>query len=425
MRVVHFNSVDCGGAGNSALRLIMSMDKYDIKSQLIVGYKTTKYNFVIQYSKNNFEKILSRIQRYLKKIYFKLRYVNRENVPFSFGLFGVNAKKIDCIYSADIIHLHWINDDFISLNDLAYLCKLNKIIIWTVHDSWAFTGGCHVRYGCDKFICECGECPMLHSKNAKDITWLTLKRKQRKLKNNNIIFIVPSKWMMNSITKSSLFKNNKCYHIPNAINENIYKEIGEERVEKILDYTKDKKLYHILFGASSTKIPFKGFSYLIEMLEIIDKNDSQLKENLIIHFIGEENDNNDILNRFHTKFWGYISDENEMAALYNLADIYVYPSIDDNLPNMVMESMACGTPVVAFNTGGIPEMVEHKYNGYIATQKDSSSLLDGIYWIINNNDNNILGDRCRKKVMNKYSQKVISELYYDIYKEVKEKKENV
>lgn len=419
MRVVHISTSISESSANTKLH--KALLKSGIDSNVLVFSHSGEIDHVYDLNltevrTNLYEKIENR----LKKIVVKKRKADAQiykDLPFSFGDVGMDLHKIKLIKSADIIHLHWICG-FLSLKTIQKLLRLGKPVVWTCHDSWPFTGGCHVRYGCKRFEQNCGMCRMFEVKKERDASYYVLKEKKRRWRGNHIVFVAPSRWMEENIKASTLFQKNRVICIPNAIDTDIFAPISEEKIEQTLGYKRQKDKIHILFGAGDAKLPFKGYQYLLEVLKKLAERNSIYLKNIVVHIIGAEKDESGILSKFESKFWGYIKGQDKMVCLYNLADIFIYPSIDDNLPNMVMESLACETPVVAFETGGIPDMIVHKENGFLASYKDTDDLLNGILWVIENNTDNILGENARRRILAQYSEKVIAERHIELYRDL-------
>lgn len=325
--------------------------------------------------------------------------------PFATGNTGYSLINHPLVQEADIIHIHWIRN-ILSISGIGELVKKGKKIVWTCHDSWAFTGGCYVRYGCTKYCRECGECPELYSNKRKDLSYKVLKKKRKHWANNDMTFIAPSDWMKRNIQESHLFNKNKVYVIPNALDTDIYYRKKYEKENKI----------NLLFGAADAKVYYKGFEYLVQLLKKMMDQDADATQKYCLNFVGTDKIDNPILNLFECKFWGRIAKQKEMAEIYSKTDAFICPTLDDNLPGMVMESMACETPVVAFATGGVPEMIEHKVNGYIAEYKNAEDLLNGLEWILQNNREGIVGRKAREKVLSEYSFDTISNQHIELYK---------
>lgn len=335
-------------------------------------------------------------------------YPNKMNVPFSFGAMGLDVSKMDIVQRADILHLHWINGQFLAYQDIAKLGKLGKPIVWTFHDSWPMTGGCHVRYGCMGFAKQCGNCPELSSAEQCDISNRIIKNKKKYYPIAGITTVAPSRWMDENIRKSYLFSESKHAQIGNPLDLDIFKptSITQKKNDKIV----------ILFGANGVMdLEYKGYQYFVEAMSYLKKKYSILGEKIQIDIFGTEITNYPGLEAYKCKALGYIKSDEEMAEAYSNADIYAFPSLDDNLPGTVMECLACKTPVVCFNTCGIPEMVQHKINGYVAEFKNAHDFAEGIMWVMQNNHNNCLGSNGRNYILENFNLKKIGEKYKELY----------
>lgn len=337
-------------------------------------------------------------------------------MPFSSGVGGLDIREHSVIRDADIIHLHWICY-FQSIKTIKKLIALGKPIVWTCHDSWPFTGGCHVRLGCENFTGNCGKCPILHSKGKHDLSWHILKKKKKAWRGNQIYFIAPSRWMQENISKSALFSGNVCRVIANPIDTEIFRPLDYAETESRTGYKKDGEKLHLLFGAHAVDIPYKGLSCLLKALEKLWEEQPELAGQVVLHMIGGSQGKDVILQKYECHYWGFVDDVHKMAAIYNIADIYVLPSLDDNLPTMIMESLSCETPVVAFDTGGITDMLEHKRNGYVAAYGDAKELEEGILWVHQNNSGNSLGKYGRETVKEKYDSDKIARQHIAFYEE--------
>lgn len=411
MKVVHLSTTVSDASANT--RLHRALLREGINSKIITLAHTATCSEILDIERTLLDKIISHI-RLIKEGVNRKQDKSIEGYPFSYGENGINLKRNDDLLAADIIHLHWICNE-LSINDLKKIIELKKPIVWTCHDSWAFTGGCHVRGGCQRYQQNCGMCKMLGSVSKRDNSTKILKRKKREWNKNAIVFIAPSNWMKDSISKSSLFYDNRVEVIPNALELNVYHPMDEKELFEIVKTKIKNDKINILFGALDVNIPYKGFSYLIELLERLEQLDNEKKDKICLHVVGEGNINHPVLNRYDCKFWGYVREPRKMAAIYNLADVLLYPSTEDNLPGVVMESLACGTPVVAFNTGGISDMVEHKINGYIVEKRNAEDLLRGLLWVLENNYDNILGVNGVRKVQAEFDSKVVAEKHIALY----------
>lgn len=419
MKVVHLSTSVSRASAN--FRLHHALLAQGVESSILVQGKSLEEE-TIYYAKKDIKR---KLQDKTRGRFFRL-FLRRwdklpADIPFSHGQTGTDVSNYPLIQQADIIHLHWVCN-YLSIGTIRKLIATGKPIVWTCHDSWPFTGGCHVWLwrDCKRYAGECGKCPLLPHQRKIDITKYVYMSKKKHWRKNQITFIAPSNWMKNNINQSSLFSKNRCEVIPNTINLEIFSPLSEEEIQRRCEYKKEKGKMHLLFGAESVNTPYKGFQYLLEILEKLLEKEPEFARNTVLHIIGEGENKAPVLQSYECHYWGFIRDEQKMAAIYNIADVYVYPSIDDNLPNMIMESLACGTPVAAFDTGGITDLVEHKQSGYIAEYKNAGQLMEGILWIARNNPQNCLGKNGRNKAEKEYNPERIAREHIRLYESLLE-----
>jgi glycosyltransferase involved in cell wall biosynthesis len=365
-------------------------------------------------SKNLFSKFFAALGIILERITAKL-FTKNVPIPFSFPVWGNDISGHQLVKSADIIHLHWINHAFLRPQDIAKLSGLNKPIVWTFHDSNAFTGGCHVRYDCDHFMKECGNCPILKYQGPDDSSHQIWKKKENAYSKLDITIIAPSRWMVESVKKSSIFGSANVVNIPNTLDTDVFKPTAklEARAKLGLDPGK----FILMSGfMPSRKDLHKGTPYLIEAIDLFIKNHEVSTDSVELLVFGNRDEKNVPEFSIPTTFLGTISDDEKLALCYSAADVFLAPSLEDNLPNTVMESLACGTPLAAFTTGGIPDMVKHKYNGYLAEYRSSADLAAGIAWIYNYPDKAELNLNARQTIEDYFSEWTIAEKHIELYK---------
>jgi len=415
MRIAHLNSSNIhGGSGRAAYRIHKSLKEVGLDSRMFVLREFSPDLDVKVVSDKWVGKFLKKVRpRYEKQILNKYR--SREKKIFSIASKGINVTKEKIIRDSDIINLHWINRGFLSLKSIEQIGKLNKPIVWTLHDMWAFTGGCHYSGGCSRYKDRCGECPILNSNKFRDLSWKILSRKMKVFKELNLTILTPSNWLADCVKSSFLFKDCTIKVIPNPIDINVFKPIGKEKAREILNLSNNK--YLVLFGVSSkANIKRKGVNYLIEALLIISHKFPELSEKIELLVFGIPYSEKIENIPFKTHFLGALHDDFTIDLCYNAADVFVLPSIEDNLPNTVIESLACGTPVVGFNVGGIPDMLTHKRNGYLADYKSSEDIARGIKWILEDKSRlSRLSKNAREKVLKNYTYEIIGEKYLKLY----------
>lgn len=420
MKVVHINKSDAGGgAAVAALRIHRALLRSGVDSHMLVQEK--KRNEIneeqagvgLTYNARNFMRfVIERIAFLPSEKESSLRYY------FSLANTGQSIVDNKTILEADIIHIHWINQGFLSLKNLDELFKLGKPIVWTLHDMWPFTGGCHYAGSCMEFNEHCGYCPFLRTPSKNDLSAKIFQEKKNIYSNANINIVTCSKWLRTLASESSLLRNCNIYNIANPIDTAFYKKLDKQQCRVDLQLPTDKKL--ILFGAANLLDIRKGFRYLIEALQIMKDNFPNISEKIELVVFGKLN--NYVRKRlsFKVHAFNFVSDPSQLVKIYNAADAFVLPSLQDNLPNTVVESMSCGTPVVGFHIGGVPEMVQHEKNGYLAEVKNSLSLANGLYQTLFFNNADEMSAAARQNATQLYSETTVAQQYINVYKKALE-----
>ena len=401
-----------GGASRSSYRIFKALEKIGFPSKMLVQYKSSMESSIIT-SETSYQKILGKIRTRLDL--FPLRkYKNFSNTPWSIGWLPHNISKRILKINPDIVNLNWVGRGFLPIAELP---KIKYPIIWTFHDMWAFTGGCHYAFDCKKYEKSCGQCPQLDSNNENDISRKIWEKKKKLWKNTNLTIVSPSRWLADCAKESSLFKNLRIEVIPYTIDTEIFKPVDKYAARYILNIPKDKRI--ILFGGlSATSDKRKGFQYLIPALKKLE--DYGINKDSEILIFGASKPKEDIETKFHTNYLGFINDDITLSIIYSAADVFVMPSIQDNFPNTVLESLSCGTPVVSFGIGGNLDMINHRENGYLAKPFEIEDLANGIKWILSE-DNNIaknLGVSARQKVEKEYNINKVTSMYLNLFGEL-------
>ena len=416
MKIAQLSENDIqGGAAKAAYRINEALNGLSAESTMVVHNKSSDSKVVETVAKTNFQKVLAKIRPTYDKLPLKMFYRNREDVPFSVAKAGTNIVKNDLVKQSDIIDLHWIVGGFLSLGSLDKLSNLDKPIVWTLHDQWAFTGGCHYSGECSKYEESCGSCPLLGSRRENDITRKIWKKKRKIYRDLNLTIVSPSKWLANLARESSLLEEKNVKVVPNTLPADIFKPIDQEVARDILDLPKNQKV--ILFGAiSATSDERKGFRYLVDSLKALQNRDNISDQEVKLLVFGASHSEDIKHIPFEKNFLGYLHDSYSLTLCYNAADVFVTPSLQDNLPNTIMESLSCGTPVVGFDVGGIPDMIEDKENGYLADYRSADDLSEGITWVLGDQEKlKELGQRAREKVLDSYTYENVGKQYLALY----------
>lgn len=399
-----------GGAGVAATRLHRALLKSGTESKLLVSGLSAEEPGVSGLSSTALQSKLAWARFVGERLYF---YPQERDASVRFAFspaeIGADISNNPWVQEADIIHLHWINFGFLSLDSLDKLFALGKPIVWTLHDMWTFTGGCHYSRGCENFLTHCHYCPYLAKPDAYDISFAQFERKRSIYKKSRMALVSPSQWLDSLVKKAALTGAKKSLSIPNCIDTELFRPFDKLAIRRKLNLPESKKL--ILFAGANIGDPRKGFTFFRQALEKKGLPTSDIE----ILVLGKANP--ELMASFPVPvhYLGKISDPNAMVEAYNAADMIVVPSLEDNLPNTIMEAMSCGTPALGFATGGIPEMIDHQVNGYIALQGSAQSLAEGIEWILNPENNAELPGRARSKVLQTYSERVVADQYQQLY----------
>jgi glycosyltransferase involved in cell wall biosynthesis len=414
VKVLLLNTSDLdGGAARAAYRLHQGLVKAGVNSQMLVQKKIGNHPTIVG--------PISKIQKGLATIKPSLDIVpqmlyQKRDRPRNYyspqWLPDKIAPKIEQI-NPDVINIHWINGGYIQIETIG---KFKKPIVWTLHDMWAFTGGCHYTQDCDRYKKSCGSCPQLSSNSNWDLSRWVWQRKKRAWKNVNLIVVTPSKWLAECAKSSSLFSNLKIEVIPNGLDINKYKPIDKKIARNILGLSLDKKI--ILFGAiNSTSSPRKGFNLLQNALQKLSQEQEQNKFELVIFGASEPAISPNF--GFKTHYLDKLYDDISLYLIYSAADVFVLPSRQDNLPNTVMEALSCGTPCVGFNIGGMPELIEHQHNGYLAEPFNVFDLAKGISWVIENIERYCqLSLYARQKVEQEFNLEIQATKYTQLFQRI-------
>ena len=386
LRILHLNASSSGGAFVAAQRLNDALNGLDGISSEHWVFDGGEGGFHL-WANTWLKKKWAFGLHALEKLDF-LRFEANKSIRFAFshGRTGVNVSNWQAVRDADIIHLHWINKGFVSLNGLEDLLGLGKKIVWTCHDMWPFTGGCYHPRGCDNFTRECGNCQYLKQPSQSDLSSQVFQSKKSVFSKagGRLQFVTPSAWLKNQADKSGIVKDligigdagvmPEIKVIPNPIDTDYFKPLDLKLVN-----SPENAPFVLMFAAANLGNPAKGFAEFRSICNGL----VELGFNDIMALVVGENrlPNGDLGLNCPVTELGFISDAKQMRDAYWQADVYVTTSHEENLPTTIMESLSCGVPVAAFAVGGIPEMIspsgDHQ-TGWLAEKLDVKSLIQGI-----------------------------------------------
>lgn len=401
-----------GGAAIAAKRLLQSLNNEMIDASMLVKTGEAIKNKIFPLNPKPFQEPLFLFDKFAEKILF-LNQEKDKSVRFAFSSasMGSDISKHPLVQKADVIHLHWIQHGFLSITNLKQLAQTGKPVIWTMHDQWAFTGGCHYTRGCRHFEDKCGNCPMLRKPASGDLSQKLWERKQDAVQSfKNIYFVACSEWLKKEAQTSRMLRNCRVEAIPNAIDLTQYKPENKQEARKRLGLKPDH--FIILFVAQNIKDPRKGFQYLERAIQ---KLPTEVCHKITLLLMGKDSPENLPV---QSKSTGSLSDVNQIREVYAAADVLVTPSLEDNLPNTIMEAMACGKPVIAFRTGGIPEMIQHMQTGWLAEPGYEQELTEGIIWMMQNDHAERYGKNALSFAQTEYAPQRVANAYIQLYKNI-------
>lgn len=415
MNILHISTGDsiCG-AMIAAHRLNVAMNKNEIASWMLVEDKNSNDPTVSKNCCSWVYRLLHRIENLVEwgvtALFLKASY------NYSIGLFGQKCRHRE-LCKADIIYIHWTGYSYLNVRGIKHILNYNKPTFFVLHDMYHITGGCNYSFNCKSFQIDCSHCPIIKRKKLNTISARVLKKKKAALQNNiNVQIIAPSIWMGECAKGSALFQNRKVNVIPNPLDTSFFKIIERSEARHIMNLSKNKK--KILFGAAGgVSNPYKGWAYLVEALKKIKTKNTEL-----VIFGG--NVSRDEINNISQEVIqvGIISNLHSLMLLYNACDVFVVPSMADNYPQTVMESISCGTPVVGFDIGGIPDLVQTGKTGYRARYKDPIDLATGIDCILQGTGEfgNITRESLHNFAEENFSEAVVVKKHKELWKQIDE-----
>ena len=409
MRVLIVNTSErTGGAAVAANRLMMALNNNGVKAKMLVRDKESDSLTVVGLPKSPIRQWPFLWERLV--IFCRLHFSKKHLFEVDIANTGSDITKLREFQEADLIHLHWINQGMLSLSSIHKILRSGKPVVWTMHDIWPATGICHLTLGCRNFTTRCRNCRLLPGCGSNnDLSSSVWRKKQRMLEDESVYYVACSHWLESEAKASALLKGHKITSIPNPIDTHIYNNrCNKQEARQRLGLPADKRL--ILFVSQRVTNQNKGMDYLIEACRLL-KDVPQLG---VVILGGHAEEVADQL-PFETYPLGYVNDERRIVDVYNAADVFVLPSLSENLPNTIMEAMACGVPCVGFRVGGIPEEIDHKHNGYVAEYRSAEDLAKGIRWILTEADYDALSQNAVHKVAQNYSQQSVAIKYLDVY----------
>ena len=409
MRILIVNTSErTGGAAVAANRLMQALNAHGVKAKMLVREKLSDQLTVVAHPQQRRLRWAFLWERLM--IWMRLRFRRERLFDIDTGYCGADITQLPEFREADIIHQHWINQGMLSLQQLRKVLDTGKPVVWTMHDIWPATAICHLTLDCRRFEQQCGHCRLLPGDSENDLSTAVWRRKQQLLADRQIAFVACSQWLAGEARRSALLKNQMVSSIPNPIDSHLYKPGDQRAARQALGLPTEGRM--ILFVSQRATNPYKGMPYLIEACHQL-AND--LPADTFVAILGGHAEELVQQLPFKTYALGYVNDEHRIAQVYQAADVFVLPSLSENLPNTIMEAMACGVPCIGFRVGGIPEEIEHRKTGYVADYRNANDLAAGLRWVLCEADREALSKACVSKVAQCYSQQSVAQQYIKLY----------
>ena len=413
MRVLIVNTSErTGGAAVAASRLMEALNNNGVKAKMLVRDKETDRLTVAAVPGQKWMQFYFLWERFV--VWLRL-YFNRKHLfEVDIANCGADVTQLPEFQEADVVHLHWINQGMLSLKGIRKILNTGKPVVWTMHDIWPATAICHLTLDCRNFETQCTHCRLLPgSGSTNDLSTQIWKRKQQMLNDRQITFVTCSQWLAGEAQKSALLKGQRVVSIPNPIDTHIYTPKDKQQARQRVGLPTEGRI--ILFASQRVTNRNKGMGYLLEACRLLAEQYPEKKEDITVAILGGHAEEIEGQLPFRTCPLGYVNDEQRIVDIYNAADVFVLPSLSENLPNTIMEAMACGVPSVGFRIGGIPEEIEHQQNGYVADYCSSEDLARGIWWTLYEADHEAVRKACLQKVAHNYSQQSVANHYLEVY----------
>ncbi|OLP18615.1 glycosyl transferase [Leptolyngbya sp. 'hensonii'] len=403
MQVLHISQSDiAGGAAIAAYRLHQGLLTQDCESRMLVGVARTVDRRIIALPR----------RRWLENQLFRLTW------PLSLSqlhcISSFDIPRHPCFQEAAILNLHNLHDGYFNYLALPALTQA-KPTVFTLHDMWSFTGHCGYSYDCDRWQRGCGACPDLQVPPAlsRDTTWLEWHLKQWAYQRSKMTIVTPSHWLADQ-ARRSLLQSFPVQTIPYGLDTTAYQPLDPVQCRALLGISPGQRV--LMFAAASLGDRRKGADLLLQALQQLP---ASLKTDLLLLVLGEQGEALAEQAGLPTLHLGYISHDRIKAICYSAADLFVFPTRADNLPLVVLESMACGTPIVSFQVGGVPEMVRPGITGYLAPPENATALGQGIVQLLEDERLRLqLGQNCRSVALAEYALELQAQRYLSLYQEL-------
>ncbi|MCX5679734.1 MAG: glycosyltransferase [Candidatus Omnitrophica bacterium] len=417
MKVLHICTRDSGGAGRGAINVHRGLKALGVDSKLLVLERLTKDEDVVPFTQkfNIIHRLLNRVRsnavRSELAVYQKARFRKSDLFSDNRSIYAVGVHPL--VREANIIVLHWI-PHMVDVQEFFSRIE-GRSIVWTLHDMNAFTGGCHYAEDCMRYKTGCGCCPQLGSIDPNDLSRQIFKRKEASYRKCRIYIAAGSEWLAERARGSLLFKGCDIRTIHYSVDTSIFVKKDKYSSRELVGLPKDETI--ILFGADYFP-GRKGLKYLIEALRLL-RNKTKITKIALAIFGKIDPANISKITDIPVYMLGKVNDDKLLSLYYNACDIFTIPSLEEVFGQVCLESMACGTPAVGFDVGGIPEMIIPGKTGLLASKKDSESLAKQLAWMIDNpRERETMAENGIRLVDQEYTIEVQAKRYLKLFEKV-------
>lgn len=429
LRIAILNTTDFGGAGQAALNLhaaFRNLEHHE-DSPIVSHYYTAQQKHFHQgvhllpspgqiCIPGQHEVLLSGMLRFQQQEARALQAYHRPQGGEYFSIPGLSCSlaKVPLLQDFDIIHMHWMAGLFDPSLDMDAL--IGRPVVWTLHDMNPFTGGCHYSDGCRKYEDHCGACPQLCSQDEKDLSHQTWRARMEAYRQLDLHIVCPSQWLADAAAKSRLLSRFPIHVIANGHPLDVFKPLPRATVRQSMGFTPQQTV--LAFTSQSLLNLRKGGQYLLNLLQELSR--TPMAQDIVVLLMGDNGAQEFFTTGIRVELAGKINNTAHMAILYNVADAVIVPSLEDNLPNVVCESLACGTPVIAFAAGGIPEMLRHQETGWLAQVSNVDELVAGVRWIHQHTNTKFLRRACRMAALEAWNPVDRARDYIQLFKKIRQ-----
>ena len=413
MKVLIVNTSEAtGGAAVAARRLTEALINNGVKAKMLVRDKTSSALYTCT-TGNRLQNTWSFIYERLV-IFIRNGFSKKDLFKVSIANTGLDITKTREFQEADIIHLHWVNQGFLSLRTLRKIFDSGKPVVWTMHDMWPMTAICHHAYGCQRFKSACMQCPFLQHGSEHDLSNRVFRKKQRTLEHaTNLTFVAVSQWLAALNRTSALTGHFTTEVVPNVLSLSRFTIVDRLDARSALQVSEP---YVIAVGAARLDDPIKGFDHLVNALRaLVDKQQFRPADIRLLLF-GNIRDAS-LLSQLPVPYThlGYIDDEDQLSLIYSAANATVSSSLYETFGQTLIEAMSCGSMPVSFDSSGQTDIIQHRQTGYLAKRLDDDDLAEGIAWALHST---LSPQDLRRCVTRRYSESVVARQYLAIYERI-------